>query len=198
MDNNYCIILMSLYNQPNLYLQQLRTEAKMYYRDIYDEKPHGGRFDAFRHSYASAKITRDYGEGITDFLGTVREIPQRYKFWDKSLREEGRRDIYNNAIGREIGLMGGTDEELAKITSYALDRGYLKVRGTKNSQASEKEINDKESEVEFFEDKVDDGIDLVYDKDGNIGHWVTINGNSVFIEEDGEVDETNNGANYGY
>jgi hypothetical protein len=169
----------------------LLKEAQMYYRDIYQESPYSssisrGRFDAFRHSYSFAKLTRDYGEGIAELIGDFNEVLGRNE------ESEKRRDIYNNAVGREIGLIGGTDEELAKITSYALDRGYLKVRGTENSQASEKEISDKESEVEFFEDKVDDGIDLVYDKDGNIGHWVTINGNSVFIEEEGEGDEKSN------
>jgi hypothetical protein len=178
------------------YVPELRNESKIYYRAIYNVEPSGARFDAFRHAYGSAKLTRDYGEGLADTLGTGRE-PDRYNpFASEFDQAEARRDVYNNAIGREIGLIGGTDKELAQITAHVMNKGDLKIRGKEGSEVSEKEIENKESEVEFFEDKVDDGADLVYDRDGNLGSWVTINGHPVFIEEDDEND--NKKSNDGY
>ena len=82
---------------------------------------HNGDWDAFRHAYASAEMTREYGEGWARWLGDANELKRPGGFFDG----EANMDLWNNARGREIGRESSSREDTIRRVKEALDRGDL-------------------------------------------------------------------------
>ncbi|SMB26121.1 protein of unknown function [Sterolibacterium denitrificans] len=82
---------------------------------------HNEDWDAFRHAYASAEMTREYGEGWARLLGDANELKRPGGFFDG----EANMDLWNNARGREIGRESTSKEDSARRVKDALDRGDL-------------------------------------------------------------------------
>lgn len=84
---------------------------------------HNGEWDAFRHAYASAAATQDYGRIIAHIAGNANEI-----YGDVVRNQpsnERRMDEWNNAVGRRIGDQTDTRDEAARRTKHSLDNGDL-------------------------------------------------------------------------
>lgn len=77
--------------------------------------------DAFRHTYAAARSTQQYGEKLTHFLGDMNEV-----LGDLNGAElPGKNmDLWNNAVGRKIGQTLGPDATHAEI-AQAVYEAYL-------------------------------------------------------------------------
>lgn len=80
--------------------------------------------DAFRHAYVSGVFTMEYGSTTAEFFGNLNE-------WF-SLSGSGRRaagsdnmDLWNNAIGRQLGSEAESRDGLAKKIEEALVSGTL-------------------------------------------------------------------------
>jgi hypothetical protein len=82
---------------------------------------HNGDWDAFRHAYVSAEITRQYGEGWAHLLGNIVELRRPEGFFNG----EANMDLWNNARGREIGKDSAGKEDTIERIKDALLRGDL-------------------------------------------------------------------------
>jgi hypothetical protein len=86
---------------------------------------HTNRIDAFRHAYASAEMTREYGENWADIAGRLHE------FYDDLFTEQNANaknmDLWNNAVGRDIGKTSKSSDDSAQRVYDALNNGDLIV-----------------------------------------------------------------------
>lgn len=83
--------------------------------------------DAFRHAFASAKLTQQYGEATASVLGSLHEYHGNFK--GQPDKECGM-DMWNNKMGREIGKSlppGATDDQISKAIVDAIKKGDLIV-----------------------------------------------------------------------
>jgi len=82
-----------------------------------------GHNDAFRHAYANARLTTEFGEAWTQQFTTAHEGSNP----GSSTREA--MDLYNNEVGRRIATRrpDASPAELADLIKGALDRGELVV-----------------------------------------------------------------------
>jgi hypothetical protein len=82
-----------------------------------------GKFDAFRHAYASAEMTREYGETLAHFSGNL------YELYDDIFKHprpgEKNMDLWNNAVGRSIGKNPQSSDDSAQQAYDALIQGNL-------------------------------------------------------------------------
>jgi len=79
--------------------------------------------DAFRHAYWNAIMVRDVGEAIAVDIATNHEL-------DPGSPESRQMDLWNNAIGREIGkrLAGaGIEDDAVYAREVLNNKGRLKV-----------------------------------------------------------------------
>jgi len=102
--------------------------------------------DAFRHAYASAIISRDYGPGIAENLGTGWEILGALHGQPDI---EARMDMYNNYVGRMIQMQLGpdaTNDQIAYAIKEAFDAGMLITTpgGTVNPWTPINQIDNKD------------------------------------------------------
>lgn len=89
---------------------------------------HNDAQDAFRHSFASAKMALQLGEGVANFAGTVYEYKGEARGQPKS--EQGM-DLWNNRAGRELArdLPGNaTDKQIGDAVLAAIRDERLIVR----------------------------------------------------------------------
>ncbi len=86
-----------------------------------DSGLHNGEADAFRHAYASAEMTREFGEGWARVLGSVNELKHPLDIFD----DEANMDLWNNARGREIGLNSTSKQDSIQQILVALQNGTL-------------------------------------------------------------------------
>ena len=77
---------------------------------------HNGEADAFRHAYASAEMTREYGDGWARVLGGINELKHPLDIFG----DEANMDLWNNARGREIGLDSTSKQDSIQKTLDAL------------------------------------------------------------------------------
>jgi hypothetical protein len=86
-----------------------------------------GHTDAFRHAYANARLTSEFGLEWTTQLTTAHEGNNP----GSSTREA--MDLYNNQIGRQIAINNpnASPSELADLVKKALDNGDLVVVNSK-------------------------------------------------------------------
>ena len=82
-----------------------------------------GHTDAFRHAYANARLTSEFGAEWTAQFATAHEGSNP----GNSTREA--MDLYNNQIGRQIAISNpnASPAELADLVKNALDNGDLVV-----------------------------------------------------------------------
>jgi hypothetical protein len=82
-----------------------------------------GHTDAFRHAYANARLTAEFGAEWTAQLTTAHEGSNP----GNSTREA--MDLYNNQVGRQIAINNpnASPAELADLVKKALDNGDLVV-----------------------------------------------------------------------
>ncbi len=68
-----------------------------------------GHWDAFRHAYASAAMTRDHGRIVAHLFGDANEIRGDFSHDQKSYSRH--MDRWNNAVGRRLaeGTAEGRD-----------------------------------------------------------------------------------------
>ena len=67
--------------------------------------------DAFRHAFTSAALTDKFGSCAAEVLGDAHEMTGTLKGQDPGDRNM---DLWNNSVGRSIGRVGGSDEDLAQ------------------------------------------------------------------------------------
>lgn len=79
--------------------------------------------DAFRHAYASALMTREFGEDWTALFTAAHEGRENNFQASESM------DLYNNEVGRNIALAnpGASAEELADLVAQAVEDGDMVV-----------------------------------------------------------------------
>lgn len=98
-----------------------------YYAGLYGLDPKtsntDGHWDAFRHAYASAAMTGDYGNLAAHLFGDVNEtyadLFGRQKSYSKHM------DRWNNAAGRRLAAGAADKDEIAARVHDALRRGDL-------------------------------------------------------------------------
>ncbi|HEX8404353.1 MAG TPA: hypothetical protein VF670_07030 [Duganella sp.] len=94
-----------------------------------------GDWDAFRHAFVSAEMTRIYGAGTAKFLGDMNEI--KGQFTQGQPHQEKNMDLWNNKAGRDIGSHTSSAEQTARKVMNALENGALitepNVDGRQNS-----------------------------------------------------------------
>lgn len=81
--------------------------------------------DAFRHAFASAKVSQQYGEVTANVLGSLHEYHGNFK---SQPEKECGMDMWNNKAGREIARSlppGASDEQIGKAVVDAIKRGDL-------------------------------------------------------------------------
>ena len=78
--------------------------------------------EAFRHAYVSGVFAQEYSEKIADILGWLNE-------WDSVGSPAGgtNMDLWNNKVGRKLGLKAKSRNELADLVKKALENGELIV-----------------------------------------------------------------------
>lgn len=88
---------------------------------------HNDAADAFRHAFASAKMTLRYGENAANVMGALHEY--HGNFGSQPEKECGM-DMWNNKVGREVASRlptGATDEQIGKAVMDSMTRGDLIV-----------------------------------------------------------------------
>jgi hypothetical protein len=80
---------------------------------------HNDSSDAFRHCYWSALMSRDIGPAEAKVFSDLHEASPLNPAADKAM------DLHNNAVGMEIGKMGGSDMGLADKCHEASRSGRL-------------------------------------------------------------------------
>lgn len=86
---------------------------------------HNDARDAFRHAFASAKVTQSYGETTANVLGSLHEYQGNFK---SQPEKECGMDMWNNKVGREIGKglpPGASDAQIATAVISAIQKGDL-------------------------------------------------------------------------
>ena len=76
--------------------------------------------DAFRHAYVSGIFTREFGEYIANLFGVMNE-------WSSTASPVGgtNMDLWNNAVGRKLGIKAKNNQELLELVKKALNDGEL-------------------------------------------------------------------------
>lgn len=110
-------------------MKDLGQAASEYLVKHSDGKDYGGGYndaaDAFRHAFASAKMTLRYGETAANVMGALHEY--HGNFGGQPEKECGM-DMWNNKVGREVAgrlPKGATDEQIGKAVMDSLNRGEL-------------------------------------------------------------------------
>ena len=86
-------------NKYEEYTREANAYARHYGLDPSTSR--NGEWDAFRHAYASAAATQDYGETIAHIAGEANET--YVDLVGDQPANERRMDEWNNAVGRRIG-----------------------------------------------------------------------------------------------
>ena len=111
----------------NRYMAEANAYASSFGLD--PNSSHNGEWDAFRHAYASAEMTREYGAVSALIAGKLNEI--KGDLLHDQPDYERNMDDWNNAVGRDIGKGSTTSNDSAKQVYDALQRGDL-IQDPKN------------------------------------------------------------------
>lgn len=112
-------------NQYKTLFERYWNEAEHYARlyGINPGKDDDGAWDAFRHAYASAAMSRERSPWLAHAFGDVNEIlGDRYRSqysFDKHM------DRWNNAAGRRLAEGAADNDEVAALVHDALKKGDL-------------------------------------------------------------------------
>jgi|GEM_PF-6233745 len=113
------------------YLDEASKYANLYGISIANMS-YGGRWDAFRHTFASALMTREFGAAIANTAGYTVEIAGYVKAEYANDKDysilSANMDLYNNSIGRNIIVKYGeklSNSEIAGIVFSELQNGNL-------------------------------------------------------------------------
>jgi hypothetical protein len=108
-------------NLYNRYMQEANSYAAIFGLD--PATSHNGAWDAFRHAYASGAMTRENSEEIARLFGDLNEI--KGDLLNNQPGYEKNMDLWNNAIGRQVGRNSNSNNEVAQGVYAALKRGDL-------------------------------------------------------------------------
>ena len=108
--------------------ETLRDEALYFFKqDFPDIAPNDPRFSdhfgAYRHAYGSAVLSREFGSLVANTLGQVNEF-DFFGFRDNPFAEKNQ-DLWNNAVGREIGSDNPSGRTVADRVKAAIQNGDL-------------------------------------------------------------------------
>ncbi|MGK5030541.1 DUF6973 domain-containing protein [Janthinobacterium sp. MDT1-19] len=108
---------------------------------------HNNSWDAFRHAYVSAEMTRVHGSLTAKILGDMHEI--KGDFTRDQPWAEKNMDLWNNAAGRKIGENSYNAADSARRVSNALDNGSLikDPKDPRKHSSTPPQPNDKDPEV---------------------------------------------------
>jgi hypothetical protein len=101
-------------------------------RGIDTTTAHNNSFDAFRHAYTSAKITRDGMGGRYEARALGDFYEQNNDWFQAQKPDEEAMDKHNNAIGEETGELAKqndwSDDQIADAVKQAIEQWQLIVR----------------------------------------------------------------------
>lgn len=81
--------------------------------------------DAIRHAYTSGIFTLEYGEKVTEILGEMNELAPFGGNSSSNSSNSKNMDLWNNRIGRKLGLKTSGKLKLFKLILKALKNGEL-------------------------------------------------------------------------
>lgn len=81
--------------------------------------------DAIRHAYTSGIFTQEYGEKVTEILGDMNELVPFGGNSSSNSPNSRNMDLWNNWIGRKLGLKTSGKLKLFKLVLKALKNGEL-------------------------------------------------------------------------
>ncbi len=81
--------------------------------------------DAVRHAYTSGIFTQEYGEKVTEILGDINELVPLGGNSSSNSPNSKNMDLWNNRIGRKLGLKTSGKLKLFKLILKALKNGEL-------------------------------------------------------------------------
>jgi hypothetical protein len=112
----------------NTLLRRYLDEAN-HYAGLYGLDPGtantDGHWDAFRHAYASAAMTGDYGSLAAHLFGDANEVRGDLSRSHPQLSYAKHMDRWNNAVGRRLANGAADKDEIADRIHDALKRGDL-------------------------------------------------------------------------
>ncbi len=79
--------------------------------------------DAVRHAYTSGIFTQEYGERVTEILGDLNELVPLGGNSSSNSPNSKNMDLWNNRIGRKLGLKTSGKLKLFKLILKALKNG---------------------------------------------------------------------------
>lgn len=125
----------------------LQAQADAYARYYGYSGAHNGAWDAFRHAYVSAEMTRVHGTFTAKVLGDLYEAKGQLggQPWN-----EKNMDLWNNAAGRKMGENSHSQLDSARRVKNALDNGSLitdPAKDPRKNSSTPPHPNDKDPEV---------------------------------------------------
>ena len=81
--------------------------------------------DAIRHAYTAGIFTQEYGEKVTEILGDLNELVPFGGNSSSNSPNSKNMDLWNNRIGRKLGLKTSGKLKLFKLIVKALNNGEL-------------------------------------------------------------------------
>ena len=115
----------------------LREEARYFFEQDFPEiakdflvKPNGDieygntysdYFGTYRHVYGSAVLTREFGSSFSEALGDLNEVD--FFGYRSNPAPEKNQDLWNNSIGRQIGMDNPSGRLIADRIKAAFENG---------------------------------------------------------------------------
>lgn len=93
--------------------------------------------DAIRHAYTSGIFTQEYGEKVTEILGDMNELVPFGGNSSSNNPNSKNMDLWNNRIGRKLGLKTSGKLKLFKLILKALKNGELIIDPENDSRINE-------------------------------------------------------------
>lgn len=90
---------------------------------------HNGRGDAYRHLVFQAMLTQKYGPKIAELIGKYHEAPIPTIFGGAGFtqpKDEKEMDLYNNALGIEIGQKATNRDEILDLAKQYIELSKAK------------------------------------------------------------------------
>ena len=108
-----------------LNIEYLREESRSYFERDFPQYQRGTTeynkyFDAYRHTYSSAVLTREFGDTFANTLGQINEL---VRFNNPS--DQQNQDLWNNKTGRGLAYDNPTNDILAQRVKQSFRNGDL-------------------------------------------------------------------------